>query len=69
MPTPVINRPAIRFDPSVSDEDTDYDMNDPIHKIQIGNEHASLSDLDIHDVSPKLSIEPDVILDDIELLN
>lgn len=64
-----LNKPAIRFEPSVSDEDMDYDMNAPIHKIQIGNEHAALSDLDIHDVSPKLSIEPDVILDDIELLN
>ena len=64
-----LNKPAIRFEPSVSDENMDYDMNAPIHKIQIGNDDAALSDLDIHDVSPKLSIEPDVILDDIELLN
>ena len=47
--------------------DDDYD--EPLPKIQIHSDNnMSLNNIDVHDVSKKLSIEPDVILNDIEIL-
>lgn len=55
------------------DDDDDYydddDDDEPLPKIQIHSDNnLSLNDIDVHDVSKKLSIEPDVILNDIEIL-
>ena len=54
------------------DDDEDYsddDYDEPLPKIQIHSDNnMSLNNIDVHDVSKKLSIEPDVILNDIEIL-
>lgn len=47
-------------------EDDDYDE---IPKLKIGTDNISLDDLDVHDVSNKVKIEPDVLLDEVEILS
>jgi len=52
-----------------NDDDDDDDDYEPLPKIKIhSDDNMSLKDMDVHDVSKKLSIEPDVILNDIEIL-
>jgi len=48
------------------DDDDDYDE---IPKLKIGTDNISLDDLDVHDVSNKVKIEPDVLLDEVEILS
>jgi hypothetical protein len=51
------------------DDDDDDDEYEPLPKIKIHSDNnMPLNDMDVHDVSKKLSIEPDVILNDIEIL-
>ncbi|RZD40503.1 MAG: hypothetical protein CXT73_06475 [Methanobacteriota archaeon] len=51
------------------DDDDDEDDYEPLPKIKIHTDNnMPLKEMDVHDVSKKLSIEPDVILNDIEIL-
>ena len=50
-------------------DDDDDDDDDEIPKLKIGTDNISLDDLDVHDVSSKVKIEPDVLLDEVEILS
>jgi len=47
------------------DDDDDYTM----PRLKIGTTDVNLGDLDVHNVNDKVKIEPDVILNDIEILS
>ena len=62
------NERYIREQEEENDDDDDDDY-ESIPRIKIGNTDVSLDDLDVHNVTDKVKIEPDVILDDIEILS
>ena len=47
------------------DDDEDYQ----IPRLKIGDTNVDLDELDVHNVNDKVKIEPDVILDDVEILS
>lgn len=50
-------------------EDDDDDDYDDIPKLKIGDADVSLDDLDVHNVNDSIKIEPDIILNDVEILS
>ena len=52
-----------------SEYDDESDDEDYIPKLNIGGEDIDLGDLDVHDVNAKVTIEPDILLDDVEILS
>ncbi len=47
------------------DDDDDYAM----PRLKIGTTDVNLGDLDVHNVNDRVKIEPDVILNDVEILS
>ncbi len=60
-----IQRNKESLDDDYDDDDEDYD----IPRINIGTTDVDLGDLDVHNVNDKVKIEPDIILDDVEILS
>ena len=51
------------------DDEDDEDDEDYIPRLTIGDASVNLDDLDVHTVNDRVRIEPDVILDDIQILS
>ena len=53
------------------DDDDDYDSDDnyDMPRLHIGRDDVNLGDLDVHNVNDRVRIEPDVILDDVQILS
>ena len=59
----------IRAQQRKQDSDDDDDDDDNV-KLKISNEHIDLGELDIHTIDePKMELLPDLLIDDIEILN
>lgn len=51
------------------DDDYDSDDNYDMPRLHIGRDDVHLGDLDVHNVNDRVRIEPDVILDDVQILS
>jgi len=69
VPKTVEHLEKIQNERAEVDDDYDDDDYDEIPKLRIGTDNISLDDLDVHDVSNKVKIEPDVLLDEVEILS
>lgn len=68
VPKTVEHLEKIQNERSELDYDDDDD-DDEIPRLKIGTDNISLDDLDVHDVSNKVKIEPDILLDEVEILS
>ena len=60
-----IQKERAEMEQDYDDDDDDYD----IPRLKIGDADVNLDDLDVHNVNDSIKIEPDIILNDVEILS
>ena len=69
VPKTLENLDKIQREKEVFDDDYDSDDDYDMPKLHIGTDNVNLGDLDVHNVNDRVRIEPDVILDDVQILS